>query len=132
MQLIQIGVTKQKTIMDLIQEMAANQFSEIEQLKAAARSSIHHNSDREPCAFWSGLRQTQGSPAVSVPALLLHTSDKCCSIAREVLPMSYRNGDKSREHRLRKARQKMRLKTRGLQVKDDAKAPSAAASGPKK
>ena len=38
MQLVQIGVTKQKTIMDLIQEMAANQFSEIEQLKAAARS----------------------------------------------------------------------------------------------
>jgi hypothetical protein len=27
MQLVQIGVTKQKTIMDLIQEMAANQFS---------------------------------------------------------------------------------------------------------
>lgn len=38
MQLIQIGVTKQKTIRDLIQEMATNQFSEIEQLKAAARS----------------------------------------------------------------------------------------------
>jgi hypothetical protein len=38
MQLVQIGVTKQKTIMDLIQEMAANQFSEMEQLKAAARS----------------------------------------------------------------------------------------------
>lgn len=38
MQLIQIGVTKQKTIMDLIQEMAASQYSEIEQLKAAARS----------------------------------------------------------------------------------------------
>ena len=38
MQLIQIGVTKQKTIMDLIQEMAASQFSEIEQLKAAAHS----------------------------------------------------------------------------------------------
>jgi hypothetical protein len=38
MQLVQIGVTKQKTIMDLIQEMAASQFSEIEQLKAAARS----------------------------------------------------------------------------------------------
>ncbi len=36
MQLIQIGETKQKTIMDLIQEMSANQFSEIEQLKAAA------------------------------------------------------------------------------------------------
>jgi len=38
MQLIQIGEIKQKTIMDLIREMAANQFSEIEQLKAAARS----------------------------------------------------------------------------------------------
>jgi hypothetical protein len=38
MQLIQIGVTKQKTIMDLIQEMAASQFSEIERLKADARS----------------------------------------------------------------------------------------------
>lgn len=37
MQLIQIGETKQKTIMDLIQEMAANQFSEIERLKTAAR-----------------------------------------------------------------------------------------------
>ena len=40
MQLIQIGVTKQKTIMDLIQEMSANQLSEIEQLKAAARSRV--------------------------------------------------------------------------------------------
>jgi len=38
MQLIQIGVTKQKTIMDLIQEMAASQFSEIERLKADASS----------------------------------------------------------------------------------------------
>jgi hypothetical protein len=36
MQLIQIGETKQKTILELIQEMSANQFSEIEQLKAAA------------------------------------------------------------------------------------------------
>ncbi len=46
--------------------------------------------------------------------------------------MSYRNGDKSREHRLRKARQKMRLKTRGLQVKDDAKPQSAATKTEKK
>jgi len=38
MQLIQIGEIKQKTIMDLIQEMAANQFSEIERLKAGACS----------------------------------------------------------------------------------------------
>lgn len=36
--------------------------------------------------------------------------------------MSYRNGDKSREHRLRKARQKMRLKVHALQAK---KAPAA-------
>jgi hypothetical protein len=36
--------------------------------------------------------------------------------------MSYRNGDKSREHRLRKARQKMRIKTRSLQTKDESKA----------
>ncbi len=35
--------------------------------------------------------------------------------------MSFRNGDKSREHRLRKARQKMRLKVRGLQTKSEAK-----------
>jgi len=38
MQLIQIGEVKQKTILDLIQEMADRQFSEIEQLKASARS----------------------------------------------------------------------------------------------
>jgi hypothetical protein len=38
MQLIQIGEMKQKTIMDLILEMAANQLSEIEQLKTAAHS----------------------------------------------------------------------------------------------
>ena len=30
--------------------------------------------------------------------------------------MSYRNGDKSRENRLRKARQKMRLKVKALQA----------------
>jgi hypothetical protein len=46
MQLIQIGVTKQKTIMELIQEMAANQFSEIEQLKAAARSRVKNRGTR--------------------------------------------------------------------------------------
>ncbi len=45
--------------------------------------------------------------------------------------MSFRNGDKSRENRLRKARQKMRLKTRGLQTKDEAKG-QPAASRPRK
>jgi hypothetical protein len=46
--------------------------------------------------------------------------------------MSFRNGDKSREHRLRKARQKMRIKTRGLVPTDDAKAKPAAAKATKK
>ena len=32
--------------------------------------------------------------------------------------MSFRNGDKSRENRIRKARQKMREKVRELQPKD--------------
>jgi len=35
MQLIQIGEIKQKTVLDLVQEMAARQFAEIEQLKRA-------------------------------------------------------------------------------------------------
>jgi len=38
MQLIQIGETKQKTVLDMIQEMATHQLSEIEQLKAAAQN----------------------------------------------------------------------------------------------
>ncbi len=38
MQLIQIGETKQKTVLDMIQEMATRQLSEIEQLKAAAQN----------------------------------------------------------------------------------------------
>jgi hypothetical protein len=33
MQLIQIGEVKQKTVLDLVQEMAERQFAEIEQLK---------------------------------------------------------------------------------------------------
>jgi hypothetical protein len=35
MQLIQIGEVRQKTVLDLVQEMAARQFAEIEQLKRA-------------------------------------------------------------------------------------------------
>jgi hypothetical protein len=46
MELIQIGEIKQKTILDLIQEMSANQFSEIEQLKAAARSRTKNRRTR--------------------------------------------------------------------------------------
>ncbi|HZP23815.1 MAG TPA: hypothetical protein VFB04_10230 [Terriglobales bacterium] len=36
MQLIQIGEVKQKTVLDLVQEMAQRQFAEIEQLKRAS------------------------------------------------------------------------------------------------
>jgi hypothetical protein len=42
--------------------------------------------------------------------------------------MSYRNGDKSREHRLRKAREKKRQTIRGMQSKDAAKPPASTGS----
>jgi hypothetical protein len=42
--------------------------------------------------------------------------------------MSFRNGDKSRENRIRKARQKMRQKVRALQADKDGKAQTAVAS----
>jgi hypothetical protein len=38
MQLIQIGETQQKTVLDMIQEMAERQFAEIAQLKVAAQN----------------------------------------------------------------------------------------------
>ncbi len=38
MQLIQIGEVRQKTILDLVMEMAGRQLAEIEQLKTAAQS----------------------------------------------------------------------------------------------
>jgi len=41
MQLIQIGEIKQKTVLDLVQEMAARQFAEIEQLKRASLNAAH-------------------------------------------------------------------------------------------
>ncbi len=46
--------------------------------------------------------------------------------------MSYRNGDKSREHRLRKAKQKKREVVRGLVAKNETNAKPAAAGSPKK
>ncbi len=45
--------------------------------------------------------------------------------------MSFRNGDKSREHRLRKAREKKRETIRGIAEKSAAKTPAAPASGKK-
>lgn len=38
MQLVQIGVVRQKTVLDMIQEMAERQFAEIQQLKTAAQN----------------------------------------------------------------------------------------------
>ena len=42
--------------------------------------------------------------------------------------MSYRNGDKSREHRLRKAREKKRLTVRELLAKTDPKTQTVTAA----
>ncbi|MFZ0312430.1 MAG: hypothetical protein WAL85_06960 [Candidatus Korobacteraceae bacterium] len=46
--------------------------------------------------------------------------------------MSFRNGDKSREHRLRKAKEKKRESVRKLVTKSDAKQKPVAASAAKK
>ncbi len=46
MTLIQIGEVKQKTVMDLVQEMAARQVAEIEQLKAAAQKRVRDRRSR--------------------------------------------------------------------------------------
>jgi hypothetical protein len=46
--------------------------------------------------------------------------------------MSFRNGDKSRENRLRKAKEKKRENVRKLVTKSDAKKQSTAAASVKK
>jgi len=38
MQLVQIGEVRQKTVLDLVMEMAARQFAEMEQLKTTAQN----------------------------------------------------------------------------------------------
>ena len=38
MQLIQIGEVRQKTVLEMVQEMAARQLAEVEQLKSAAQT----------------------------------------------------------------------------------------------
>jgi energy-coupling factor transporter transmembrane protein EcfT len=48
MQLIQIGEVRQKTVLDLVMEMAARQFAEIEQLKTAAQSRATRPRSRRP------------------------------------------------------------------------------------
>lgn len=51
MQLIQIGETRQKTVLDMVQEMAMRQLSEIEQLKTAAqrRNAARTSRSRQRC-----------------------------------------------------------------------------------
>jgi hypothetical protein len=52
MQLIQIGEIRQKTVLELIEEMAARQFAEIEQLKRAAQNRAAETRSpraRRPC-----------------------------------------------------------------------------------
>ena len=46
MELIQIGEIRQKTVLDMIQEMVARQFAEIEQLKATAHKRANDRSHR--------------------------------------------------------------------------------------
>ena len=46
MKLIQIGETKQKTVTELVQEMAARQLAEIEQLKRAAQTRLTYRRSR--------------------------------------------------------------------------------------
>jgi hypothetical protein len=46
MELIQIGAPRQKTVLDLVKEMAERQFSEIEQLKTAAQSRTRNPRSR--------------------------------------------------------------------------------------
>lgn len=42
MQLIQIGEVRQKTVLELVEEMAARQLAEIEQLKTVAQSGARN------------------------------------------------------------------------------------------
>lgn len=46
MQLIQIGEVRQKTVLDLVQEMAARQLAEIEKLKTVAQSRARADRSR--------------------------------------------------------------------------------------
>jgi len=55
MQLIQIGEIRQKTVLELIEEMAARQFAEIEQLKRTAQNRVTATRSR-------GGRRRCGSP----------------------------------------------------------------------
>ncbi len=49
MQLIQIGEVRQKTVLDMIHEMAERQAAEIEQLKSAALNRTRVTRTRQRC-----------------------------------------------------------------------------------
>ncbi len=49
MQLIQIGEVRQKTVLDMIREMADRQAAEIEQLKSAALNRARVTRRRQRC-----------------------------------------------------------------------------------
>ena len=155
MQLIQIGEVRQKTILDLVMEMAARQFAEIEQLKTAARTGARRTRSRRAgprCD--SSQRSELTADLLAEDALIRRRSSSLSRVLRQISDetsvenlfrgpethvsanavasqggdfMSFRNGDKSRENRIRKARQKMREKVRELQATKDSKAPAAVA-----
>ena len=56
MQLIQIGEVKQKTVLDMIQEMAERQFAEIERLKVTAQNRSRGTRSRRSRARCSSLK----------------------------------------------------------------------------
>ncbi len=57
MQLIQIGEVKQKTILDMVQEMAARQLAEVEQLKRTAEARASARRPRRMAARCSSVRR---------------------------------------------------------------------------
>jgi hypothetical protein len=78
-------------------------------------------------------RLSVGWPATLATAIATSSASlrKFLYHPHEVLTMSFRNGDKSREHRQRKAREKKRETIRGLAEKAGAKTQAAPASGKK-
>ncbi len=62
MQLVQIGETRGKTIMDLIQELASRQYAEVEQLK---RSALEKESRRKSRLRCSARARSKGLPSSS-------------------------------------------------------------------
>jgi len=58
MQLIQIGEVRQKTVLEMIHEIAERQFAEIEKLKAAAQNRA---GDHRRCRVARGRRNSVSS-----------------------------------------------------------------------